>query len=221
MIIKPVKTGDGSFTIFSQEYNEHYHSLKAGALNESLYKHVFPAFEHIGKKDEVNILDICFGIGFNTLTTLYYLKKINYQGRVNIFSPEINGDLVRSLKQLPYPKELIRFLPSISAIANTNSYRENNISVEVFIGDACGYVKQFEDKFDIIYQDAFSSKKNPELWSEEFFASLYRSMGSGGILTTYSQSKVIRRVMQGVGFSIGEQKTDATLNIRSGTLGLK
>ena len=65
MIIKPVRTRDGSFTIYSPEYNEHYHSLKDGALKESLYKHIIPAFEHVQELSEVNILDICFGIGFN------------------------------------------------------------------------------------------------------------------------------------------------------------
>ena len=46
-----IKTNDGSFTLKSKKFNECYHS-REGALTESLYKHVLPAFEVI-KKEEI------------------------------------------------------------------------------------------------------------------------------------------------------------------------
>ena len=70
-----VLSEDGSFTAYSKEYDEHYHSTKDGALNESILKHVLPAFKIKKNLEEINILDICFGLGFNTLATLYYHKK--------------------------------------------------------------------------------------------------------------------------------------------------
>jgi len=221
MNLKPIRTRDGSFTIYSAEYNEHYHSLKDGALKESLYKHVIPAFESVGKGGDLNILDICFGIGFNTLTTIYYAKTIGYEGKISIYSPELNSELIESLNLLPYPQEFLANLDVISKVSKEGRYEDSKISVEVFIGDATEYVKTFQDKFDIIYQDAFSSKKNPELWSEEFFKNLYRSMKSGGILTTYSQARGVRETMKSVGFELGEQEIEKSLDIRSGTLGLK
>ncbi|MCV6607917.1 MAG: MnmC family methyltransferase [Campylobacterales bacterium] len=215
------KTRDGSFTIYSKEYNEHYHSVKDGALKESLYKHVIPGFDRVKGKDEINILDICFGIGFNTLTTLYYAKQIGFLGKINIYSPELNKDLIRSLKLLPYPKEFLEFLPTIYEISQNYIYQKKNINIEVFPGDATQYVKKFQNKLDIVYQDAFSSKKNPELWSEEFFSDLYKGMKKNGILTTYSQAKGVRHTMESVGFTLDEQKIDNSLTIRSGTLGYK
>ena len=38
-------SNDGTFTAYSKEYDEHYHSTKDGALNESLFKHVIPTFK--------------------------------------------------------------------------------------------------------------------------------------------------------------------------------
>jgi len=38
---------DGSYTAYSKEYDEHYHSTKDGALKESLQKHVIPAYDFI------------------------------------------------------------------------------------------------------------------------------------------------------------------------------
>jgi tRNA U34 5-methylaminomethyl-2-thiouridine-forming methyltransferase MnmC len=70
-----VQSEDGSYTAYSNEFKEHYHSTRDGALHESLYKHVIPALEHHKERAELTILDICFGLGFNTLATLYYMQK--------------------------------------------------------------------------------------------------------------------------------------------------
>ena len=50
---------DGSYTAYSKEYGEHYHSTKDGALHESLVKHVISALQIQKDKDILNILDIC------------------------------------------------------------------------------------------------------------------------------------------------------------------
>jgi len=52
---------DGSYTAYSTEYDEHYHSTKDGALRESLLKHVHPAFALMQEKKTLTILDICWG----------------------------------------------------------------------------------------------------------------------------------------------------------------
>jgi len=71
---KMVESEDGSFTAYSSEFDEHYHSTRDGALHESLYKHVVPAFEHHKDKDELSILDICFGLGFYPRDALLYAR---------------------------------------------------------------------------------------------------------------------------------------------------
>ena len=69
---KWVQSDDGSYTAYSSEYDEHYHSTKDGALNESLKKHIEPAFVLHGGKSHLRLIDICFGLGFNTLLSLHY-----------------------------------------------------------------------------------------------------------------------------------------------------
>jgi len=41
-----VECSDGTLTLYSKEFDEPYHSTKDGALNESLQKHVIPAFKY-------------------------------------------------------------------------------------------------------------------------------------------------------------------------------
>jgi tRNA U34 5-methylaminomethyl-2-thiouridine-forming methyltransferase MnmC len=55
---------------------------------------------------------------------------------------------------------------------------------------------------DLVYFDAFAPEKQPEMWNEQLFHSLYVSMNTGGILTTYCAKGVIRRMLQAVGFLV-------------------
>ena len=74
----PYFTNDGSVGLFSPEADDIYHSTY-GALTEAYEKFVLPAdFEkYFSKNNQIKILDICFGIGYNTKSFLnYFLEKI-------------------------------------------------------------------------------------------------------------------------------------------------
>jgi len=193
---------DGSFTAYSKEYEEHYHSTKDGAFYESLVKHVEPAFKLKGYQKEINILDICFGLGFNTLATLWYFKQNSLSSKIKIYSPELDASLVKSLINFTYPKEFEEFRPVIEAIVKEGIYEDENIYIEVFLGDAREYIKQFDKKFDIVYQDAFSPSANPALWTKEYFSDIQRGIKSDGVLTTYSIALATRLALHENNFKI-------------------
>ncbi len=63
-------TEDSSITYYSKEYKEHYHSV-FGAKTEALQKFIKPAkLEERAKSKSVRILDVPFGLGYNSLCTL-------------------------------------------------------------------------------------------------------------------------------------------------------
>ena len=210
---------DGSYTAYSKEYDEHYHSTKDGALNESLYKHIIPAFEHVREQKEVNILDICYGLGFNTLATILYYKEHTPQKRVHIYSPELDASLVKSLTNFSYPKTFEPLREIIDVVSETGVYENEQFYIEVFLGDAREYVKRFQDTFDIVYQDAFSPSTNPVLWTKEYFSDVAQAMKKEGILTTYSTALKTRLALYENGFFVhlnkGENFRNATLASRT------
>ncbi len=210
-----VLSEDGSYTAYSKEYDEHYHSTKDGALKESLQKHVIPAFTIHKDKDELHILDICFGLGFNTLATLWYHQQNSLTSKLYIYSPELDSELVYSLKDFTYPEEFESFSNVIEDLSEQGWYEDENFSIELFLGDAREYVKGFEEQFDIVYQDAFSPSTNPILWTQEYFADIEKAMKEDGILTTYSTALKTRLALHSNGFHIylnsGEDFRDATL----------
>lgn len=203
-----VQSEDGSFTAYSKEFDEHYHSTKDGALQESLQKHVIPALLHVRDKDEISILDICFGLGFNTLATLYYMKLMGIKKKLTIYSPEFDKELIASLKNFQYPDIFDEFKDIIYALSSSGEYKderlhsEGTLHVSLYLGDAREFLRTCKQTFDIVYQDAFSPSSNPILWTQEYFRDIARVIKEDGILTTYSISLATRLALHVNGFHI-------------------
>jgi len=204
--MKLVKSKDGSFTLYSEQFDECYHNVKDGALAESLKKHVEPAFEFVEDKEEIAILDICFGLGYNTLATIFYLKEKKIDKKIHIISPEFDKSLVNSLKDFIYPKEFEPFKKVIESISKECFYEDENIKVEVKIADAREIIKKIDKKIDICYQDPFSPKKNPLLWTVEYFKDISEIIKRNGIITTYSIAAPVRMALYENGFIIYEKE---------------
>lgn len=77
--IYPYITNDGSVGLFSPGDDDIYHST-CGALSESWQKFIFPSHlvEYISAHKRVKILDICYGIGYNSKTALQvFLNEVS------------------------------------------------------------------------------------------------------------------------------------------------
>ena len=59
-----------------------------------------------------------------------------------------------------------------------------------------------DEQFHLIYFDAFGPDVQPELWTQEIFAQLYKCLKPGGILVTYSCKGIVKRALKTAGFSI-------------------
>lgn len=210
-----VQSDDGSYTAYSPQYDEHYHSTKDGALNESLKKHIEPAFALHGDKNHLKIIDICFGLGFNTLLSLYYRDTHFPNTTLEIYSPELDGDLVASLIDFPYPDIFEPYRNIITDIATLGGYEDERTQITVEITDARIAMRKLSGIWDVCYQDAFSPSTNPLLWTKEYFADVARLMGDEGIITTYSVALAIRMALHENGFNVylntGEGYRNATV----------
>ena len=82
-VLYPYFTNDGSVGLFSPEANDIYHSTY-GALTEAYEKFILPSdFEKFFRKNsEIKILDICFGIGYNSKSFINKLLEIIYNDKI-------------------------------------------------------------------------------------------------------------------------------------------
>ena len=208
--MKEIVTNDGTITLKNEKFNECYHSSE-GAVTETLYKHIYPAFKVV-QKDEIKILDICFGLGYNTFLAILNRPK---NSKLKIYSPEFDEKLVKSLKTFKYPKEFKKIKEIINSIAENFYYKDENVEIEVFIGDAREYIKKLNN-VDIVFQDAFSPKVNTELWTIEYFMDIEKL--NPKIITTYSVATPVRYALYKLGYNL---YTHPYENIRKGTLASK
>jgi len=193
---------DGSYTLFSHAFNEPYHSTKDGALHESLEKHVKPAFKLKEKEPQLVILDICFGLGYNTFSTVHYIKKHKLRTKIHILSPEFDEALVHSLANFNFPTEFDDIKDIIQSVSQDLYYEDEQFKIEILLGDAKESILNIKEEIDIIYQDAFSPAHNPLLWTYEWFKDIKSICKNDAILTTYSTAAAIRLGLYENGFYI-------------------
>lgn len=195
-----ITTEDGSVTIHLPEMNETYHS-KFGAIQEAYHVFIQNGLD-LCKGKPVSILEIGFGTGLNSFIT--YLEAVKTGQAINYVGVEAYPVIPQEAAQLNYVQQL-------NAVEHEQVFKamhaaEWGTTLELNVNFKLLKRKQFfheindEDKFDIIYFDAFGYPSQPELWSIEIFKKMFNALKSGGILTTYACRGVIKRAMQEAGF---------------------
>lgn len=200
MKLELVNTNDGSNSLKNLIINDSYHS-KYGAINES--KHIFinNGLKRISKK-KIRVLEIGFGTGLNALLTQLYCDKkeqnITYHTIDNLPLREETYSSLNYCDQLKIDKNIF--------LKIHRSSWENEIELSSFFvlkKMNCDFTKTlFNEKYDLIYFDAFSPSKQPEMWTLNNFKKLYNCLKSNGILITYSSKGDVKRTMKKVGFNI-------------------
>ena len=125
---------------------------------------------------------------------------------------------MQSLKTFRYPKEFDSLLRIITALSEKQEYQDEHLKIKIIIGDARASIKEIDKEIDIIYQDPFSPKKNPTLWTREYFEDIYALASSSAVLTTYSVATPVRLGLYESGFYIYEYKSE---HARSSTIASK
>ncbi len=198
---KIVETEDGSSSIFSEEINEHYHSIH-GARNES--QHVFIDYGIAQLKDNklLRVLEVGYGTGLNALlTAIYALEnkiKVEYSA-VEAFP--LSKEISRSLAFAKENSEKNLYFDIVEAEWNKlvsihDSFKINKIDKRI---QDCNFEKDF---FDIVYFDAFSPEAQPEMWTKEIFSKITNSMKTNSLLTTYSVKGEVKRNLKACGMQI-------------------
>ena len=90
---------------------------------------------------------------------------------------------------------------------------------KIILDDLLRTLPSLDKKYDLIFHDAFSIRKQPDMWSEEVFKEYYRLLAPSGKLLTYSNSRVVRRTLENIGFKVKINYND--LEKQNGTIAIK
>lgn len=197
-----IKTSDGSDTLYVQDLDEHYHSA-FGAVQESMHIFIKAGLQTFTKAS-LTIFEAGFGTGLNAWLT--YLQSRDSGLKIRYFS----------IEKYPLPENIFESLNYSSFLNEDNciflKMHHAHWNEEVKISDNFHLTKIQEDltafdfkllpETDLIYFDAFSPDKQPELWSQTIFDSLYSRISPGGKLVTYCAKGAVRRSLIKSGFSV-------------------
>jgi tRNA U34 5-methylaminomethyl-2-thiouridine-forming methyltransferase MnmC len=188
-----VQTADGSFTLFIPEVEETYHSTH-GAVQESLHVFIENGLKACDK-ELIRILEVGLGTGLNAMLTLQHAtKKIDYCALEPYpLSKEILNDLAASRT------DQFEMKFHDSKAEEVISLREDFSFVRVEVG-----LEEFrsEEKYDLIYYDAFGPRVEPGLWTLARMQQCFELLNEEGVFVTYCAKGEVRRNLQAAGFVV-------------------
>lgn len=199
-----IPTGDGSSTVRSSEFGESMHT-DAGAYEESVIKHVRACGRIVPGTRELRVLDVGFGIGYNLCALLDEWSRLAPKPALHIVSLEMDQSVSSCFESLSFNDGRDRWYDVVKKGFIDGHLEGDGFTVRFEFGDARRSVVDLSAEgilFDVVFQDAFSPGKNPELWSLDYFRVIRKIMKDDAILTTYSAAPQVRRAMAGAGLRI-------------------
>ncbi len=197
-----IKTDDGSLTLFSKLYQENCHSQAGAHLETQLHYIEGCQVESLYQNlDSFTLLEVGLGTGLGLDLTLQTLAKYPLKP-AKLISTEIDGTLMDFLiENSPF-----KFFKNLIKKGDHYFGEEYQIKIIILIGDARKTVPDYFHaqslKVDAIYQDAFSPRRNPDLWTVEWFKDLKKISADHVKMSTYSASSSARKSMIEAGWII-------------------
>lgn len=204
----PQKTQDGSYTFYSEEFGETFHS-SYGAKQEARDKYIKPCLiqEIASQNSSIRLLDVCYGLGYNSAAALEAIWSVNPQCYVELIGLELSPDVPRaavrhrllSYWQSPVPQLL-------AELAKRLEVKDRCLVAKLILGDARQTIKSLtESKWqaDAIFLDPFSPPKCPQLWTVEFIELVAKCLTPTGRLATYSCAAAVRTALSLAGLNFG------------------
>lgn len=201
-------TADGSKTFYSPEFGETFHT-KYGAKSEAEITYIqgcrIP--EKIKGKNHLRILDICYGLGYNTAAAVDYIFREKPQCYLEIVALELDENVpIQALENNLLSEWSLEIKDILTQLVKQKQVITPNFKLTLIIGDARETINTLVKenwRGDAIFLDPFSPPKCPQLWTVEFLGKVAQCLDIEGILATYSCSAAVRSALQLAGLKLG------------------
>ncbi len=202
--LKTYPTADGSFSLHSDHFGEAFHN-SAGALNEARAKFARPSeLNRFQQGQTLRVLDVCVGLAYNSAVLFEGLSMppphLQWWG-LELDSRPLQLAMQRGDFRGIWSNKVLQRLQAIHDQAGWQSPGERG---ELIWGDARQTLAQIpaSEKMQLIFHDAFSPGRCPQLWSDEFLHALANRLAPGGRLLTYSRAASVRASLQRAGLHL-------------------
>lgn len=200
--IRVVLTADGSHTLVNGDLEKSYHSVY-GARQESQRVYVelglLPAFERF-PTEQIELFEMGFGSGLNALLTLREAEE--HQRLVHYVAIDTDPVPAAEARQLNFDQLL--GTSYLNALHEAPWNQAVSITPYFTLEKRQARLQDFDtdQRFHLIYFDAFSPTSQPELWEADIFTKLAGFLLPGGLLTTYCSKSIVQRAMRAGGLTV-------------------
>ncbi len=210
-----IKTDDGSDTVYWPQYGESFHT-GCGALTETQQLYMiasgFKERLHLHPGLNLSVLDVGLGLGYNALETIGTWYLAPQPGNLTVTSLEMSAGLVTKLTTLTgewmsaWSEQWLNWTRAARQI-NANLYKAEIMhpsgvicSWWIVVADASQLSSLPVADYDYVWQDAFSPKRNPEMWTRDWFAKVNCWCKVDGLIASYSCARIVKDAMQEAGW---------------------
>ena len=179
---KIIQLDDGSITVFDKKFKDYYH-CKSGAYRQA--KELFINKSNLKnrlKKSNVKLLDLGFGMGFNSLCAILLQKDYN----LDITALDMNKNIIKtSYENINNEKEK----EIIKEIYDNSFYKNENNILNLILGEIRDTLFSLKNKYDVIFLDPFVHTSNASLLSIQIFRKLFDLLNHDGVIVCSSSSR--------------------------------
>ena len=189
-------TADGSFSLWSAEFGEGFHSGR-GALREAAETFLEPSgLERFPAGSTLRVLEVCVGTGTNLAALLDDCGKRDL--RLRWWGLELDPQpLALALADAGFRQQWQpHTLAVLDQLQGRGSWQGERGAGALLWGDARRTLRELGARepgpIDLIWHDAFSPRRCPQLWSVQFLESLATLLAPQGRWISYSSAAAVR-----------------------------
>ncbi len=207
--VQLIVTEDGSHSLYHPELKESYHSFH-GAYREAIHVFMLYGLEAWAarnpSKKPVRIFEVGFGTGLNAWLTLVWAE----QNQVPV--------LYHTIEPFPLEEEIYSKLNYTELDDAIWHYKNYFTKIHKATWDSGGVISPYFNmkkerttlqevelySADVVFFDAFSPKKQPELWEFAMLEKVAVSMNPGAVFVTYSATGKLKKSLAELGLALDE-----------------
>lgn len=202
--LAPLCSGDGSFSLHSAAFGEAFHSPR-GAVREAFETFVMPSgLDRFRAGDELRVVELCVGTGTNTLALLQACAERDL--RLQWWGLELDP---RPLQlALASPAFRRPWEPALLLQLQTLATGERLLWGDARQQVVNGLPAELRGRTHLVWHDAFSPRRCPQLWSIELLQRLASLLAPEGRLVTYCAAAAVRASLRAAGLQLASIRAD-------------
>lgn len=197
---------DGSFSLWSEAFAEGFHSGR-GALREARETFLAPSqLERVGAGERLVVVEVAVGTGSNLALLLEACaeREIVLEWWGLELDPE---PLALALEAPPFRRPWqAGTLRVLDQVLERGSWRSERSSGRMLWGDARQTLaklgRQRRGLVDLVWHDAFSPRRCPQLWTVEVLGAAAALLAPEGRWISYSSAAAVRETLRLLGLNL-------------------